>query len=167
MPAPEGNQYAVGNEGGRPSKYDPSYEKQVKKLCRLGATDKEIADFFEVTEQTINNWKLEYKEFFESIKKGKLLADANVADSLYHRAVGYDHPDTHFSSYEGTVTATSTTKYYPPDTAAAIFWLKNRRKESWREGFDVNLNDGADLKAWTAEDIIAFEAWQTKQDPAS
>lgn len=30
---------------------------------------KELAQFFEVTETTINNWKNNYPDFFESIKK--------------------------------------------------------------------------------------------------
>ncbi|TRB81349.1 helix-turn-helix domain-containing protein, partial [Mannheimia haemolytica] len=78
---------------GQPTKYKPEYVTQVEKLCLLGATDKDIADFFEVAESTINNWKIEYPEFLESIKKGKLLADANVANSLYKRALGYEAPD--------------------------------------------------------------------------
>lgn len=32
---------------GRPSSYSDTYPKQAEKLCRLGATDQEIADFFE------------------------------------------------------------------------------------------------------------------------
>lgn len=34
---------------GRPSGYKPEYAEQARKLCLLGATDQEIADFFEVT----------------------------------------------------------------------------------------------------------------------
>ena len=42
---------------GRPTDYKPEYCEQATKLCKLGATDAELGDFFEVTEQTINNWK--------------------------------------------------------------------------------------------------------------
>lgn len=34
---------------GRPTEFKPEYVEQVKKLCLLGATDDEIADFFGVT----------------------------------------------------------------------------------------------------------------------
>lgn len=34
--------------GGRPTKYKPEYVEQSAKLCALGATDMELADFFEV-----------------------------------------------------------------------------------------------------------------------
>lgn len=121
------------SKGGRPSSYKSEYVEQAKKLARLGATDKEMADFFNVAESTFHKWKLDHLEFSESLKKGKLLSDANVANALYHRAIGYEHEDTHFSAYEGNVTATTYTKHYPPDTAAAFIWLKNRQKEKWRD----------------------------------
>ncbi len=38
------------------SKYQEDYAEQAYKLCLLGATDNTLADFFEVSEQTINNW---------------------------------------------------------------------------------------------------------------
>jgi hypothetical protein len=112
---------------GRPTDYREEYCEQVVKLCKLGATDKEIADFFDVDESTINNWKIAHSEFFESIKKGKIVADAEIADSLYHRAKGYQHPDVDIKVIEGKIVMTPLVKHYPPDTVAGIFWLKNRR----------------------------------------
>lgn len=120
-------------ELGRPTKYNEEYDLQAEKLCKLGATDVELADFFEVTEQTINNWKNDYPTFFESIKKGKELADAEVAEKLYHRATGYSHEDVDIKMYEGEIITTPLTKHYPPDTTAAIFWLKNRQPKKWRD----------------------------------
>ena len=37
--------------------YKPEYAGQAEKLCRLGATDAEMGDFFGVCEDTINAWK--------------------------------------------------------------------------------------------------------------
>ena len=37
-----------------------------------------MAYFFEVEEQTINNWKKEFPSFFESLKEGKEKAEAAV-----------------------------------------------------------------------------------------
>lgn len=116
---------------GQPTKYRKEYNEQVVKLCRLGATDKELADFFDVTETTINNWKIAEPLFFESIKKGKIESDAEIADSLYNRAKGYSHEDVHISNYMGVITETKTIKHYPPDTGAAFIWLKNRRGKDW------------------------------------
>lgn len=118
---------------GRPTAYKPEYAEQVGKLCKLGATDKELAEFFDVSEQTINAWKKEQPAFLESLKSGKTLADAEVAAKLYHRAIGYEHPDTHVSNYQGEVTLTPLTKHYAPDPVAAIFWLKNRQRGKWMD----------------------------------
>ncbi len=124
---------------GRHSPYKSEYCLVVKKLCRLGAKDKEIADFFEVTETTINNWKIEHPDFFESMKKGKEISDAEIANSLYHRAKGYEHPDEEIKVVSvgnnggSEIIRVPVIKHYPPDTAAAFIWLKNRRPSDWRE----------------------------------
>jgi hypothetical protein len=112
---------------GRPTKYEPRYNRQVEKLCKLGATDKEIADFFEISESTLNLWKLEYSKFSEAIKKGKVQADAEVADKLFKRATGYSHPDVDIKVIDGKIVITKLTKHYPPDTMAGMYWMNNRR----------------------------------------
>jgi len=127
---------------GRPTLYDPKMNRQAEKLCKLGATDKELAEFFDVAESTLHLWKLEHPKFSESIKKGKEIADAEVADKLYRRATGYSHPDVDIKMFEGEIVITKLTKHYPPDTAAAIFWLKNRRKDKWRDKIEHGLTDG-------------------------
>ena len=130
---------------GRPTKYDSEYNFQVEKLCKLGATDKEIADFFSVDESTINNWKNDYPEFLESIKKGKIEADSNVAHSLYHRATGYSHEDTDIRVVDKEIVETPIIKYYPPDPTAAIFWLKNRRSKEWRDKQQMEVEHSGDV----------------------
>lgn len=123
---------------GRPSKYKPEYAKQAGKLCSLGATDRELADFFEVDEKTINTWKEKHPDFLQSLKDSKDELDSRVERRLYERAMGYSHPDTKFATHEGAITdEREYIKHYPPDTTAAIFWLKNRRKEQWRDKQEV------------------------------
>lgn len=147
MAAPKGNQYAVGNEGGgRPTEYKKEYCEQATKLCKLGATDKDLADFFEVSEQTINAWKLKHEDFTLALKAGKQLADANVAERLYQRAMGYEHEDTYFSNYQGDVSETKTIKHYPPDSTAAIFWLKNRQPQKWRDKQEIEQTGNITLQ---------------------
>lgn len=118
---------------GRPSKYRSEFCEQAAKLCKLGATDREVADFFKVTERTLNTWKAEYPDFFQSLKQGKEEADKRVEQSLYRRALGYSHDSVHVSNYQGDVTLTPIVEHYPPDTTACIFWLKNRKPEEWRD----------------------------------
>ena len=129
----------------RPSKYKAEYDEQAYKLCLLGATDKEIATFFNTTEQTINNWKKDHPTFFESLKKGKGAADSKVAEKLYQRALGYSHPEDKIFNANGQPLIVPTMKHYPPDSTAAIFWLKNRRKEDWRDRQELTGANGEPL----------------------
>lgn len=139
MAAPKGNKHAAGNKG-KPSSYQPEYAEQARKLCLLGATDKELADFFNVSESTINKWKIDFVEFSESIKKGKDLADADVAERLFNRACGYVAPDVDIKVIDSKIVMTDFMKHYPPDTTAAIFWLKNRQKNKWRDKQEIDLS---------------------------
>ena len=121
--------------GGRPTKYDPSYCGQAEKLCEMGATDDQIADFFEVDVRTIYRWKHTYDEFCQSLKAGKEKADERVERSLYQRAVGYEQDDVKIfmpASADAPIYAPYRAKV-APDTTAAIFWLKNRRPDQWRD----------------------------------
>jgi hypothetical protein len=120
---------------GRPSAFKEEFIEQAEKLCRLGATDVEMADFFGVTEQTLNNWKKTHPEFFESLKRGKLEADANVADRLYKRAMGYTHEAVKIfaNPTTGDEKLVPFVEHYAPDTTACIFWLKNRQPDKWRD----------------------------------
>lgn len=130
---------SVVSSAGRPTEYKESYNRQVEKLCLLGSTDKDIADFFEVSETTINNWKLKHPEFLESIKRGKISADANVASRLYKRAIGYEHDEDKIFNNNGEPLIVPTIKHVQPDTTAAIFWLKNRQPKMWRDKQEVDV----------------------------
>ena len=145
---------------GRPTEYQPEYAAQVEKLCQLGATDSEIADFFGVSVRTIHRWKIEHEEFCHSIKSGKEKADERVERSLYQKATGYDYTEEQaikikVEQHKEEVEVVQITKHAPADTTAAIFWLKNRRKDQWRDkqehevtGKDgTPLNEGMDTRA--------------------
>lgn len=111
---------------GQPTGYKPEYNKQAYKLCLLGYTDKQLADFFGVCEATINNWKHAHPTFLESIRDGKENADCEVAQSLYKKAC------------DG-------------DTTAMVFWLKNRQSKNWRDKQEIKQE--VDLKSITIKTI--------------
>lgn len=136
--------------GGRPSSYRPEYAEQAYHQCLAGATDAVLAEFFGVAESTINAWKNQYPEFSEAIKSGKAPADGNVASALYNRAVGaewveeqaikcktVEYENGKRVREEERVEVVEVTRRAPPDTTAAIFWLKNRRPDVWRDKQDL------------------------------
>lgn len=118
--------------GGRPERYRKEFAELAYNYCLLGATDKQLAEFFEVTDRTINRWKKSHPEFCQSLKSGKVIADAQVAQSLYKRATGYEQDEDKIFQYEGLPVIVPTKKHYSPDPASMIFWLKNRQPELWR-----------------------------------
>lgn len=133
---PQTDQKLHGN-----TKYMPHYDREVYELCLLGYIDKEMAEYFEVTEQTINNWKQWYPNFFESMRAGKARADARVAEALHRRAVGYMTTeikteyiaDPNNPTKEIVIKRTETTKEVLPDVTACLRILSLRQPELWRE----------------------------------
>lgn len=144
--------------GGRPRSYKPEYVEQARKLCLLGATDVEVADFFEVTERTIHRWKLDFPEFCQALKLGKDEADDRVEKSLYRRALGYSHDAVKIfaDTKEGKEMVVPYVEHYPPDTTACIFWLKNRRKEEWRDKVSQEISgpDGGEIVSRIVREIV-------------
>jgi hypothetical protein len=122
----------------RPTEYQDKYDKMAYKLCLLGSTDKQMADIFEVSEQTLNTWKQKHPSFLESLKKGKDLADAQVTKSLFQRARGYKHKEDKIFIDKGTPIIVPTVKHYPPDTLACIYWLNNRQRDKWKNTVEVD-----------------------------
>lgn len=142
--------------GGRPSSFKPEYVEQAAKLCNLGATDFELADFFGVNVATIHRWKAQFPEFCDSIKTAKAAADERVERSLYARASGYSHVDTDIRVVGKEVVKTAIVKHYPPDTAACIFWLKNRRSNQWRDKTETTITGFEDARV--SEEIMELRA---------
>jgi hypothetical protein len=125
--------------GGRPTKYKPEYAELAFKYCLLGATDAELAKYFEVDERTINRWKQDYPEFCQSIKEGKEEADAKVANSLFKKATGYEQETFKVFQFQGDPVVVPFTEHIPPDTGAAMAWLKNRQPSKWRDKQDIDM----------------------------
>src|SRR5258708_3545853 len=76
---------------GRPSSYRDEYAVQARKLCDLGATDRDLADFFEVSTYSIWAWQARYPDFCAALNRAKEAADDRVERSLYARATGYTY----------------------------------------------------------------------------
>jgi hypothetical protein len=132
--APRGNKRAVGNGGGgRKTVYSPRLAVIARKCCERGMTDIEVADMLGIGLATLYRWKVEYPAFSRVFKLGKEAADDRVERTLYNRAVGYD-----YSAEKPVMTrhGQKTMRYrahLPPDTAAAVWYLKNRRPGQWRD----------------------------------
>jgi hypothetical protein len=135
MAAPKGNKFAAGNPGGRgPTKYKANYARLAALACRAGYIHEELAELFDVSQKTIDRWKLTHKDFASALVTGKLPPNERVVRSLYHRAVGYSHDAVKiFLGKDGKPVIVPYREHVPPDTAACRYWLTNRMPELWRE----------------------------------
>ncbi|MFT3804969.1 MAG: terminase [Burkholderiaceae bacterium] len=116
-----------------PPKWKDEYLRIAAHACRLGATDADVADMFHVSVRTLQYWKADKPGLVEAMRVAKDEADARVERSLYERAIGYEHPEIDIRVVGGQIVQTEIRKHYPPDTTAAIFWLKNRQPRRWRD----------------------------------
>lgn len=131
---------------GRPPKYLPIFAEHARRLCEKGATDREVADYLGVAESTLYRWRWSYPEFREALKISKEFADDRVEMALYRKATGYKFDAVKIQVCEGVIQKTPYVEHVPPDTTAAIFWLKNRRKDRWRDRTDVSFPEGLKVK---------------------
>lgn len=102
--------------------------------ARDGLTDEQIAGNVGITATTLYEWKNRFPEISEALKKGKEIVDIQVENALLKRALGYEYMEerVEISEKDGRKVI-QTTKTALPDTAAQIFWLKNRRPDRWRD----------------------------------
>src|SRR6516165_923022 len=154
--APLGNNRGLGNRGGgRKTVYSPRLAVVARKCCERGMTDIEVADILGIGLATLNRWKLEHPGFSRVFKLGKAEADDRVERSLYSRAIGYDYIAEKPAMTRRGQKTMRYRQHIPPDTAAAVWYLKNRRPDRWRDSvrhehvaspYD-HIEDAAELRA--------------------
>lgn len=106
---------------------------EAKECARAGMTEFEMAQHFGVTVNTIRLWKARDVTFQKTCQHFQDAADGRVELSLYDKAVGYSFHSEEIKVVEGEIHRIPIVKHVPPDTTAAIFWLKNRRRLEWRD----------------------------------
>jgi hypothetical protein len=131
---------------GRPTDYRPEYCEQATNLCLLGATDEDLARAFGKDVATIERWKVAHPDFRGAIKAGKEDADANVAKSLYKKATGYSRTVEKIVGSGENQEVVPVELHFEPDPTSMIFWLKNRRRQHWRDKFDHEHDGKVELE---------------------
>ena len=126
--------------------------------ARDGLTEREMARNIGVARSTISEWKKNFPEFSDTLKKGKEVADITIENALYKKATGYNVMlkktfKVKDIIYENGKKVRETEKlvegydemHVPADTTAQIFWLKNRKPNEWRDkrevAMDTNFED--------------------------
>lgn len=118
---------------GRPTSFHPDMCEQAHNYCLLGAINDELAEFFDVSPSTIDNWIARHADFRDAVRRGRVIADSRVARGLYDRAIGYDREVERPVVLGGELKSVTSTVHYPPSVQACIFWLRNRRRRTWSD----------------------------------
>lgn len=105
--------------------------------AREGLTDEQIAKRMRISQSTLYDWENKYPEISEALKKGKEVIDYEVEKALLKRALGYETQEKRMeTSMKDGIKTVIIKKQVPADPTAAIFWLKNRRPDKWRDRRD-------------------------------
>ena len=107
---------------------------KVEGWARDGLIDEQIAQNMGIRVTTLYDWKKRFPQFSEALKRGKEVVDRQVENALLKRALGYEYEEVKEKFEEGVLTErTVTKKEVVADTTAQIFWLKNRKPDTWRD----------------------------------
>lgn len=146
--------------------YGPDKVKEGKQLALLGLTDKEMAQAWGVSPDTVYSWKNKHEEFREAVRRGRTIADGKVAASLYRRAIGGWIDEYRVNATGGKIHITKVKKYLPPDVEAIKYYLSLRQREKWSQKADgtpaqVNITQ-INLKDVGEEDLQIIKQIQMK-----
>lgn len=142
---------------GRKTGFDDTIQSTILRLIKEGKTEDQIAEIIGVCRTTLNNWKGKHPKFLYAVRESRQIADEMVEAALFGRAVGYSHAEEKVFCSDGVIVTHETVKHYPPDTTAAMFWLRNRQPDRWKEKTegDVNVNNTLNVSALTNEQLDA------------
>ncbi len=126
---------------------------KIEDWARQGLTDEQIAYNMGISRTTLYDWSKKFACISNTLKKGKEIVDIQVENALLKRALGYTTTEKKVKKEYGEITEEITvTKEIPPDPTSAIFWLKNRRPEQWREKREVVVEDETVKESWFVDD---------------
>lgn len=127
----------------------------IKAWRRDGLKYEQIAKNIGITEKTLYEWQNKYSDICEALKKGKELADIEVENATFKSAIGFHEKVSKpikvtkktFDEETGRIVSSieeikfvEEDVYFPPNMTAAIFWLKNRKPNEWK---DRNITVGS------------------------
>ena len=130
------------------SKYETDVKPRLVEIeawKRDGLTDEQIFKNLGISRDTFYKYKEKYTDFSDALKKGKEVADIEVENALFKRAIGYKYKEVikGVKEIDGKKTTyiKEVVKEMPGDVGAQIFWLKNRKSSKWKDKQDIDIED--------------------------
>ena len=120
---------------------------EIEAWKRDGLTNEQIMKNLGIGRDSFYRYKDKYSEFSDALKKGKEVADIEVENALFKRAIGYKYKEVikEVKEIDGkkSTYVKEVVKEMPGDVAAQILWLKNRKSNNWK---DKRENENDDTK---------------------
>lgn len=130
------------------SKYETDVKPRLVEIeawKRDGLTDEQIFKNLGISKDTFYKYKDKYTDFSDALKKGKEVADIEVENALFKRAIGYKYKEVikEVKEIDGKKSTyiKEVVKEMPGDVGAQIFWLKNRKSRKWKDKQDIDIED--------------------------
>jgi phage terminase len=130
------------------SKYETDVKPrliEIEAWKRDGLTDEQICKNLGIVKDTFYKYKEKYTDFSDALKKGKEVADIEVENALFKRAIGYKYKEVikEVKEIDGKKSTyiKEVVKEMPGDVGAQIFWLKNRKSNKWKDKQDIDIED--------------------------
>lgn len=124
---------------------------KLEAWARDGLTDEQIANNIGISVRNLYRWKNKHSQICQSLKRGKEVADIIVENALYKSAIGYEYEETKTFIEEGSngtkkKKIEKTKKHAAPNPTSAIFWLKNRKPDAWRDRKETNVTGSMNIQ---------------------
>ena len=131
---------------GRNSRWNEETRRLTLELYKRGMTDADVCAVLNISTYTIHNWKKKNPDYFQEVQDWREKADREIEKCLRDRAKGWIGKEDKIvmvydrEQKQSVPKVITINKYYPPDTTAAIFWLKNRHPDRWQDRQQVDAN---------------------------
>ncbi|MDA4083837.1 hypothetical protein [Bacillus cereus] len=144
---------------------------KIEGWARDGLVDEQIAKNIGISRATLSNWKKKHPLITRALARGKEVVDREVENALLKRALGYTYEEVTVLRQEveegvfESVEAKRVKRQVPPDTTALIFWLKNRKPDTWRDRREIDhsgemkqtIEQKTDLSKLSVEELKQIE----------
>ena len=145
-------------------------EEIIVSSCRNGATIPDLCRIIGCNKTTFHRIKNNEIKLLELLKSGKEEADLKVENALFKRACGFEYeeetnevrlnPD---GATGQVVFVKKVKKIIPPDTGAAMAWLKNRKPSEWNTPTKIDAtNRVINLEGLTKDEEFLLEKLSDK-----
>lgn len=131
-----------GGKSKYPTHVEPKLEL-IEAWSRDGLSLEQIAANLGIAESTLRKYRDTYEALAAALARGREVVDAVVESALLRKCTGYDYtevyreykvkvdPDTGEQVKE-LIKTKETTRHIDGDVTAQMFWLANRKRETWR-----------------------------------